>query len=189
MRLRRRLAAALEPELCWHKFAAETGSKLIAETVKVFNDGVKLGADPDVVALLAADYSSRTILLRAKRKVTASSFTWLTVVMHGVVSGLMVLIFEIVKNFSIKLQDATSSLEASPSTGLAMPMFSTPNTELFRFTILSMLIVFSFINAFSISATDGGHKTKLAFYLSLMLILAGLCMIFLPGLVEGIFNV
>jgi flagellar protein FlaJ len=49
-RLRRRLAASLDPELCWHKFAVETGSKLIGDTVKVFNDATKLGADPDVVA-------------------------------------------------------------------------------------------------------------------------------------------
>ena len=68
-----------------------------------------------------------------------------------------------------------------------MTMFSTPNLDLFRITILLMLIIFSFINAFSISATDGGHKTKIAFYLSLMFVLAGVCMIFLPGLVEGIF--
>ena len=190
-RLRRRLAASIDPELCWHRFAAETGSKLIAETVKVFNDGVKLGADPDIVALLAADYSSRTILLRAKRKVTASSFTWLTVVMHGVVAGLMVLIFEIVKNFSLKLQEATADLgnAATTSSGVAMPMFSTPNIDLFRFTILSMIIVFSFINAFSISATDGGHKTKLAFYLAIMLALAGVCLIFLPDVVVGLFKV
>jgi flagellar protein FlaJ len=190
-RLRRRLTASLEPEMCWHKFAAETGSKLIGETVKVFNDGVKLGADPDVVALLAADYSSRTILLRAKRKVTASTFTWLTVVMHGVVSGLMVLIFEIVKNFSDMLIEATAGLDpnAASSSGMSVPMFSAPNVELFRIMIISMIIVFSFINAFSIGATDGGHKTKIAFYLSLMLAMAGVCLIFLPGVVAGIFQI
>ena len=191
LRLRRRLAASLDPELCWHKFAAETGSKLINETVKVFTDGVRLGADPDVVALLAADYSSRTIMLRAKRKVTAATFTWLTVVMHGVVAGLMVLIFEIIKNFALLLEEATSSLDsaATTSSGVAMPMFSTPNLDMFRLTILLMVIIFSFINAFSISATDGGHKTKIAFYLSIMLILTGVCFIFLPDVVKGLFTI
>jgi flagellar protein FlaJ len=186
-RLRRRLAASLDPELCWHKFAVETGSKLLGDTVKVFNDATKLGADPDVVALLAADYSSRTIMLRAKRKVTASTFTWLTIIMHGVVSGLMVLVFEIVKNFSLMLEAAVVGLDASTITpsGVSMPMFNTPNVELFRVTILAMIILFSVINAFSISATDGGHKTKISFYLSLMLILSGLCMLFLPSVVEG----
>jgi flagellar protein FlaJ len=190
-RLRKRLAASLEPELCWHKFAAETGSKLISETVKVFNDGVRLGADPDVVALLAADYSSRTIMLRAKRHVTASTFTWLTVIMHGVVAGLMVLIFEIVKNFSLMLEAATAGIDpnATQSAGVSMPMFSAPNVNLFRTTILLMIVIFSCINAYSISATDGGHKTKIAFYLALMLLLSGVCMIFLPTVVKGLFQI
>ncbi len=186
LRLRRRLAAALDPEICWHKFAAETGSKLISESVKVFNDGVKLGADPDVVAFLTADYSSRTIMLRAKRKVTASTFTWLTIIMHGVVSGLMVLVFEIVRNFVTMLDEATATLEEGSTQASAM-MFSTPNVELFRITILAMIIIYSVVNAFSISVTDGGHKTKIAFYLALMLITSGACLIFLPPLATGLF--
>lgn len=188
LRLRRRLAAALEPELCWRRFAVETGSKLIGETVKVFNDAVKLGADPDVVAFRCADFASRTILLRAKRRVTASTFTWLTVVMHGVVSGLLVLVYEIVKNFVLLLERATAQLDMSAisATGGGVPVFGTPNVEFFRVTVLAMVILMAGINAYSISATDGGHMTKVAFYLALMLILSGLCLLFLPGVVEGI---
>lgn len=188
MRLRHRLAASIDPELCWHKFAVETGSKLIGESVKVFNDGVKLGADPDVVALLTADYSSRTIMLRAKRKVTAATFTWLTLIMHGVVSGLMVLVFEIVRNFVGMMETATASLDTTALQSAAM-IFSTPNLDLFRATILGMIILFSIINAFSINVTDGGHKTKLAFYLAIMLAMSGVCLIFLPSLVLGLFQI
>lgn len=187
-RLRRRLAAAIEPELCWHRFAVETGSKLIGETVKVFNDAVKLGADPDVVAFMSADFSSRTILLRAKRKVTASTFTWLTMIMHGVVSALLVLVFEIVRNFSELMLAATQEIDMGTiqSSAGAVPVFNTPNVAFFSATILLMIIVLAFINAYSINATDGGHKTKMAFYLSLMLLLSGVCLIFLPPMVKGI---
>jgi flagellar protein FlaJ len=188
IRLRRRLAASLDPELCWHKFAVETGSKLIGESVLVFNDGVKLGADPDVVALLTADYSSRTIMLRAKRKVTASTFTWLTIIMHGVVSALMVLVFEIVNNFVAMLDAATATLDTTSIQSAAM-MFSAPNLDLFRITILAMIVLFASINAYSINVTDGGHKTKLAFYLAIMLALSGLCLIFLPSAVQGLFEI
>jgi archaellum biogenesis protein FlaJ (TadC family) len=85
------------------------------------------------------------------------------------------------------LEVAVAGLDAGTATpsGISMPMFNTPNVELFRVTILAMIILFSVINAFSISATDGGHKTKISFYLSLMLILSGLCMLFLPSVVEG----
>jgi archaeal flagellar protein FlaJ len=186
-RLRRRLTAAIEPELCWRHFAAETGSKLLSETVKIFNDSVKLGADPDIVAFQSADFSSRTILLRAKRKVTAATFTWLTVIMHGVISALLVIVFEIVRNFTLLMLEATADLDmsAAQSSGAAMPAFSTPNIEFFNGAVLIMVIMLAFVNAFSISATDGGHKTKLAFYLAIMFSLSGACLIFLPSVVEG----
>jgi archaellum biogenesis protein FlaJ (TadC family) len=89
------------------------------------------------------------------------------------------------------LIEATAGLEegATSGSGMSVPMFSAPNVELFRIMIYAMIIVFSFINAFSIGATDGGHKTKIAFYLALMLALAGLCLIFLPGAVAGIFQI
>jgi archaellum biogenesis protein FlaJ (TadC family) len=186
VRLQRRLAASIDPELCWLKFAHETGSKLIGESVKVFTDGVRLGADPDVVALLTADYSSRTIMLRAKRRVTAATFTWLTIIMHGVVSGLMVLVFEIVRNFVLMLEQATATLDPNSMQASAM-VFSMPNLGLFRGTILGMIVLFSVINAYSINVTDGGHKTKISFYLSLMLALSGLCLVLLPSLVQGLF--
>jgi flagellar protein FlaJ len=186
-RLRRRLKAAIEPELCWRHFAAETGSKLLGETVKIFNDAVKLGGDPDVVAFQSAEFSSRTILLRAKRKVTAATFTWLTVIMHGVVSALLVLVYEIVRSFTTLMQAATADIDmaAIQSSGSAMPIFNTPNVAFFGASVLVMLVALAFINAFSISATDGGHKTKLAFYLALMFVLSAACLIFLPSVVEG----
>jgi flagellar protein FlaJ len=188
IRLHRRLTAAIDPELCWNKFAHETGSKLIGESVKVFTDGVKLGADPDVVALLTADYSSRTIMLRAKRQVTASTFTWLTVIMHGVVSALMVLVFEIVRNFVGMLETATATLDTDSVQSAAM-MFSTPNLDLFRGSILGIIVLFSVINAYSINVTDGGHKTKLAFYLALMVTLSSICLLALPSVAQGLFQI
>jgi archaellum biogenesis protein FlaJ (TadC family) len=107
--------------------------------------------------------------------------------MHGVVSGLMVLVFEIVRNFVGMLTEATATLDTTALQSAAM-IFSTPNLDLFRITILGMITLFSVINAFAINVTDGGHKTKLAFYLSIMLALSGACLIFLPSVVEGLFQ-
>lgn len=187
-RLRSRLAAAIEPEVCWHKFGMETGSKLISETVKIFNDSVKLGADPDTIGFLAADFSSRTIMLRAKRKVTASTFTWLTVVMHGAVSLLLVLMFEIIHNFVILLDEASASLnsDALGTFASTMPTFSTPQVELFRGMTVTMLLLQAVINGSAISSTDGGHKLKLAFYLSIMLAMSGVALLLGAPLVAQI---
>lgn len=179
VRLRSRLAAAIDPELCWHKFAMETGSKLIGETVKIFNDSVKLGGDPDTIGFLAADFSSRTIMLRAKRKVTASTFSWLTVVMHGAVSFLLVLMFEVVRNFVLMLNEAASTLEgeALGTFAMAMPVFHVPQVELFRGMTVTMVLLQAGINGIAISSTDGGHKLKLAFFLSLMLAMSGVALL------------
>jgi flagellar protein FlaJ len=189
-RLRSRLAAAIEPELCWYKFAQETGSKLIVDTVKIFHDAVKLGGDPDVVGFLAADFASRTIMLRAKRKVTASTFTWLTVVMHGVVAFLMIMIQEIVHNFVVMLQQATASLDqqALSTYAAALPSFNAPQIEFFKYMAIGMVLLLATINALAIGATDGGHKLKLAFYFSLMFYMSGAAFLLAGPVVKGLFQ-
>lgn len=186
-RLRNRLNAAISPELCWQKFALETGSKLIGEAVTIFNDAVKLGGDPDTIAFLTADFSARTIMLRAKRKVTASTFTWLTVVMHGAVATLMVLILEIVHNFSELMNAAMPTLEpGAEAVTVPMSVFNTPEIGLYRWMTIFMVLLLSLINAGAIIATDGGHRLKLTFYLSIMLFTSGLSFLLVPPLVERI---
>jgi archaellum biogenesis protein FlaJ (TadC family) len=44
----------------------------------------------------------------------------------------------------------------------------------------------SVINAYAIIATDGGHKYKGAFFLSILLFLAGVSFIVIPPLVKGV---
>jgi flagellar protein FlaJ len=189
-RLRSRLAAAIEPELCWYKFAQETGSKLIVDTVKIFHDAVRLGGDPDVVGFLAADFSARTIMLRAKRKVTASTFVWLTVVMHGVIAFLMMLIQEIVHSFVEMLSAATATLdkEALSSYASALPTFNAPQVEFFRYMAIGMVLLMAVINALAIGSTDGGHKLKLAFYFSLMFYMSGAAFLLAAPVVKGLFQ-
>ena len=166
----------------------ETGSKLIGESVKIFNDAVKLGADPDTVGFLAADYSTKTIMLRAKRKVTASTFSWLTLVMHGAVSLLMVMIFEIVYGFAEMLEAVTANMDPATlqTAVMALPNLSTSQLELFGWMTIGMILIFSVINAFAINATGGGHKLKVAFFLSLMLFLSGLSLLAGPRIIESV---
>jgi flagellar protein FlaJ len=187
-RLRDRLLAAVEPELCWHKFALETGSKLIGETITIFNDAVHLGGDPDTVAFLSAEFSTRTIMLRAKRQVVAATFSWLTVVMHGTIATLMVIILEIIRNFVEMINIAAAALGegASQAAALALPTFNAPQVEFFDWITIIMVILLSVVNAYAIIATDGGHRYKAAFYLSILLALAGLSFIVVPPLVKGI---
>lgn len=187
-RLRSRLLAAVEPELCWRKFALETGSKLIGETITIFNDAVRLGGDPDTVAFLAAEFSTKTIMLRAKRQVVAATFSWLTVVMHGTIATLMVIILEIIRNFVDLIASAASALGegAAQAATLALPTFNAPQVQFFEWITIIMVILLSVINAYAIIATDGGHKYKAVFYLSILLLLPGISFIVAPPLVQGI---
>jgi flagellar protein FlaJ len=186
-RLRSRLVAAVEPELCWNKFALETGSKLIGETVNIFNDAVRLGADPDTVAFLSAEFGTKTIMLRAKRKVVASTFSWLTVAMHATVTALMIIVLEIIRNFSLMMELAAGALDMGTlSDGMPMPAFNMPDVSFFELMAIIMVIMLSVINAYAIVATDGGHKYKAVFFLSILLFLPGICFIVIPPLVEGV---
>ena len=166
----------------------ETGSKLISETVEIFFDAVKLGGDPDVIGLLAADFASRTIMLRAKRRVTASTFTWLTVVMHGVVCFLMVMILEIVHNFVLMMGVAASNLGTGEMQQFAgmLPSFNAPQVALFRYMTIAMVLILSLVNAYAINATDGGHWLKISFQLAIMLFLAGVALLAAPPIIGGL---
>jgi len=186
-RLRSRLNAAVDPQLCWHKFALETGSKLIGETVSIFNDAVRLGGDPDTVAFLSAEFSARTIMLRAKRQVVAATFSWLTMAMHATIAGLMIIILEIIRNFVAMIDTAAAALDegATQAASMALPTFNTPQVDFFHWITVAMILLLSVINAYAIIATDGGHKYKAIFYLSILLILPGISFIVIPPLVEG----
>lgn len=187
-RLRSRLIAGVDPEICWRKFGLETGSKLIGETITIFNDAVRLGGDPDTVAFLAAEFSTKTIMLRAKRQVVASTFSWLTVVMHGTIATLMVTILEIIRNFVAMIDVAASALGegGSQAAAMALPTFNTPEVGFFEIITICMVILLSVINAYAIIATDGGHTYKAAFYLSLLLAFGGISFIVVPPMVAGI---
>lgn len=187
-RLRSRLIATVDPDVAWHKFGLETGSKLIGETIMIFNDAVRLGGDPDTVAFLSAEFSTKTIMLRAKRQVVASTFSWLTVVMHGTIATLMVIILEIVRNFVALIDTAAAALGegASQAAAMALPTFNTPQVGFFNVITIVMVILLSVINSYAIIATDGGHKYKAAFYLAILFAFAGVSFIVVPPMVEGI---
>jgi flagellar protein FlaJ len=186
-RLRRRLVAAISPELCWRKFALETGSKLISETTGVFNDAVNLGADPDRVGLLCSLFASKTIMLRAKRRVVTSTFTWLTMVMHGAIGGLMIIIMEVIDRFLSLIKTAISAEEmgATQSMAMSIPLlsFSAPEIRWLHTMTIGMILLLAINNAFAILAADGGHVLKASFYLCILLFLSGASFIFVPPLV------
>lgn len=185
-RLRARMRASIDPRLCWEKFSTETGSRLIAETTVIFNDAIGLGGSADTVGLFAAQYAALTNTLRAKRLVVSSTFTSLTLVMHGVLAVLMIVILEVIRNFSIIIEESMSAAsDALDATSMPLPSFGSPDISFLQPVAIGMVIALALINAYAVAVTDGEHMIKATLYLSVLLILSGISFVFVPPAVAN----
>lgn len=185
-RLRARMRASIDPRLCWEKFSTETGSRLIAETTVIFNDAIGLGGSADTVGLFAAQYAALTNTLRAKRMVVSSTFTSLTLVMHGVLAVLMIVILEVIRNFSIIIEESMSAAsDALDATSMPLPSFGSPDISFLQPVAIGMVIALALINAYAVAVTDGEHMIKATLYLSVLLILSGVSFVFVPPAVAN----
>lgn len=188
-RLSTRLQALVDPEVCWQRFGLETGSQLIRESTEIFYGAVRMGGDPERVGFLCSLFAAKTAQLRAKRRVITSTFSGLTLVMHGVVAGLMVFVLEIIHNF-IALVDATVTAQASEMStdALAMGMvsFSPQQFQFLALMTIAMVILLAFVSSLAILASDGGFKFKMAFYLAVSLLISGVSFLVVPPVVASI---
>ena len=187
-RLGWRLKAAITPAICWRKFAIETGSKLISETITIFHDAIELGGEADMVGSLCSQFATTEVMLRARRKVIASTFSGLTIVMHGVTSALMIIILQVIRNFTQVIAAAANPQGEQAMRAMQLPMltFGSPILGTLATLTYAMVIVLALVNAFAIIAADGGHVFKGAYYLSMLLGVSGLAMLVVPPCVDAI---
>lgn len=185
-RLHARLNALIDPQLCWDRFGEESGSMLISQSSNIFFNSISLGSDPEKVGRLCSFFAMQTSLLRAKRRVVVSTFSWLAMVMHGIIAAVMVFILEIIRQFSIMLSNVMTEGVSDQALQMAsMPMMSLGTNQLNfldAMTIL-MILLFALTNALAIIGTDGGSKLKTSFYLSFLLFMSGAGCLLVPPLV------
>jgi len=183
-RLNARLQTGIKSSLCWEKFVGETGSEHVNRSIRIFRDAVNIGADPGMAGNEASLYAMKVSLLRAKRKLVSSGFSWLTIIMHVVTSGLMLFICGVLMVFAGAIE-GMSSLETSGS--MALPTFGffgdATQLTLFHTLIVIVILVFTAANAFAIKAVDGGHNYKFLFYFSIMAAMSGAAMLVVPQMV------
>jgi flagellar protein FlaJ len=187
-RLRLRLNAFGKPGICWRMFGMETGSKLVNQTIGIFYEAVNLGGDPEQAGILSSLFAMKTSMLRAKRQGAASTFTWLTIIMHVVLTGLMVFLLGIIDQFVIMIEQAMSSVEGGEgmmeSLSLDALAFSLPQVSFLRQMTIGMVLILAFINAFAIVSSEGAHLLKIFFHVSILLLLSGVCFLVVPSLVQ-----
>jgi len=188
-RLALRLSARISPALCWTRFGQDTGSQILCDSTRIFHDAVHLGADPDEVSGLCSMFTNKTSLLRAKRRAVAGTFSWLTLVMHGVLALLLIIVLEIVVQFRQVVESAMQPGEAENAVqSLNVPMMSFRGGKLGFLSdmTLVMLLLFCLVNAAAIILTEGGGKPKILLYLGAFLIMSGLSYLIGPQIIAGV---
>jgi flagellar protein FlaJ len=187
-----RLNASVKPFICWGIFGFETGSNLIRQSSGIFYEATNLGGDPETAGVLCSLFSSRTAMLRAKRKGVAATFSGLTMVMHAVIAALMVFILEILKKFVAMMEAALSSQTQAASTqtlGANLLAFSIPQVGMLENITVFLLIMLVGINAFCIVASEGAHLAKLTYYSALMFAMTGLAFLIIPVVAKSMINI
>jgi flagellar protein FlaJ len=188
-----RLLAGISPKLCWNRFVCETGSEQVNRGVRIFWDGIALGGEPQRVGNEASSFATKIALLRSQRDQIASGFTWLTIAMHAVLTGLSVFIFSVFNTFSelvktlLPEEDYSSFMSGMPSFGIFSDNSS--HLNLLHFMVILIIIVLTLANAFAIFSVGGGHIYKFAFYLALTAAISGAMLLIVPGVVNMMFGV
>jgi archaellum biogenesis protein FlaJ (TadC family) len=131
-------------------------------------------------------------LLRSKRKIVDSGFTWLAMVMHIVLIVLVTFIYQVFATFSgmvhnLMPTDTTSTVAAGiPS--LTIFAANSSQMKMLLIMITAVALVLTVANALAAYATGGGHIYKLAFYLAITCVMSGVVMLLVPKVVTLLFS-
>lgn len=195
-RLLARVAAGVDTTRAWLRFIAETGSELVHRAVRSFWDAVNLGGDPDKAGRFSADLALRISLLRAKRRLVSSTFTYVVVPMHLALIGTLVFVSEVVSAFNVKLVEAQAIVSGQNETSLSPEEIGIPSglsfqefdTGFIKFMVLAVILALTAVNAFAPRAAAGGHNFKLAFFGALTLCATGIVLLIVPPMASSMFS-
>ena len=189
-RLQSRLRSQISPRLCWDRFVDETGSELVNRTTRMFVDGSTLGGSPEVVGQISSDYALSIALLRAKRKVTALPFAYLTVPLHGAMSALLIFVMEIMTSFNEKLVVATAELTSQSGSATIqvpnLPVFQPKDMTQTQMLTLAAVFVLTVANSLAAKFALGGHSLNIATYGSIMCTVSGINLMLIPPVAQGL---
>jgi flagellar protein FlaJ len=192
-RLGKRLHARMDPELCWHKFGMESGSKLISEVTGIFYGAVKIGGDPERVGYLCSLFTAKTSQLRAKRRLTAGTFAGLTTVMQAVIAGLMVFVLSIVETFAAMvvemMPDGDRMTSTGPTMSMGMAQFTPEDLQFLSTITVTMVVLLAVVSAAAVIFTTGGYKLKVTFYLAITMFISGVSLLLVPPMVTSILTI
>jgi flagellar protein FlaJ len=138
----------------------------------------------------------RVWLLRAKRKLVASTFNYVVIPMHIALVGTLVFISEVVTAFNEKLIEAQAAAN-SENTATIKPedigipgalTFQSFNTDFIKAMVLAVVLALTAINAFAPRAASGGHAYKMALFGAMTMAASGLILLVIPPVAQGMFS-
>jgi archaeal flagellar protein FlaJ len=188
-RLRSRIASKIRPDLCWQRFAVESGSELIYRSVRMFHDATRLGGDPEAVGERSSILAQSMEFLRAKRGQVSSSFNFLAMGIHASLVALLVFVTQIVTTFGTLVagvyQDAVAG---APNRSLDVFGFNFQNVGILNTLTLPCLLVLAGATAFAVNATEGGSRQRLYLYMAITFGMSGIAMVAVPQVTHMLFS-
>jgi flagellar protein FlaJ len=187
-----RLRTGIQGKLCWERFVGETGSEQINRCVRIFQDAVSIGGEPGRVGKETSNFAVQIALLRSKRKIVDSGFTWLVMVMHVVLVVLVSFIYNVFNTFSAMVRnlmpEETSTITAAGIPSLSIFAADSSQMQMLLIMITAVVLVLTVSNALAAYSTGGGHFYKLSFYLGITCVSSGLVLIAVPYVVNMLFT-
>lgn len=193
-RLEIRMNAGISPDACWKRFVKETGSELIERTIRIFWDALTLGGEAGQTGKNAAFFASRIAIIREKRALVANMFGYLVWPMHASMVGLMIFIVTIMDLFATSLASAAPAVEGgrdgvpAAATMAGFNSFAGLDFSLLKLLIMVVVVALTVGNSIAPYVAAGGHRLRLAFPMSVNMIITGIMVSFLPGIAQSIFD-
>ena len=172
-------------------------------------EGVEAGAKPDVVGAACSEYAMEVSQLRAKRGLTSSTFTFLTVPMHATMIFILVFVTEVLGRFNAKIGEAASQVSGFAGSGVTVPEgLATPaglaltggqNLSPGQFLlgsgdlgpanllIIGVVLALTVANSLAPKFASGGSNLKIAFHLSIACLISGVVMAVVPVMTRSLF--
>jgi len=196
-----KLNLGLDEKQTWDKFIGETGSHLISKYLNIFRDTVALGGPPQPIGAVISSSMLEQTLQRQKKDMQARSFLFLLVPMHITMTGIFVVLYEILHTLtgSVSTMMAQFSQNATSSGGMGgadisqvlsggMGMFTNFPTQTMNTFVVITIAILTISNITAIRIVGGGGRYMYYFYAAIFFALTGIVLIIAPIVVGFFFN-
>ncbi|MBF8264222.1 MAG: hypothetical protein HW384_86 [Dehalococcoidia bacterium] len=183
--LNARLSMRIAPALCWRRMVTDSGSNLIDRSVTIFEDAISQGGEAEEVGARSSLMASKVSALREKRLIVSKTFGMLTLTMHATISALLVFIVAVVDVFAGLVNKANMGEMKGM---LPFFNFSPGDLKMLNMILVPTLIIFAVANSSAAQVTEGSHKYRFFYFLSICLATSGICLLVVPAAINMLFN-